>query len=200
MYSKNAIRIYSFLISIVVTFCVRQCSMKIYKVSQNIKEQIVTQEEVSKTKEIKDIKQEIEGNGREIQETQKVQSDKEIWQLMIPKIDLIAPIEEGTEQSTMKKAIGHFNGTETWEGNIGLAAHNRGTRSNFFENIKQLVKGDVIIYQKGEEKKQYIVDTVAIISEEDWSYLQNTIDNRITLITCVVNQPSYRLCIQGKES
>ena len=69
----------------------------------------------------------------------------------------------------------------------------------FFENIKQLVKGDVIIYQKGEEKKQYIVDTVAIISEEDWSYLQNTTDNRITLITCVINQPNYRLCVQGVE-
>jgi len=93
-----------------------------------------------------------------------------------------------------------LSGTGTWEGNIGLAAHNRGGRYNFFEEIKQLIKGDIIIYQKGEEQKQYIVDTVTIILEHDWSYLQNTSDNRITLITCVVNQPNYRLCVQGKES
>lgn len=87
-----------------------------------------------------------------------------------------------------------------WEGNIGLAAHNRGIRASFFENIKQLVKGDIIIYQKGDNQKQYIVDTIVIIQEQDWSYLQKTSDNRITLITCVINQPNYRLCVQGKES
>ena len=91
-------------------------------------------------------------------------------------------------------------GTGIWEGNIGLAAHNRGVRYNYFENIKQLVKGDIIIYQKGEEQKQYTVELVTIISERDWSYLQNTTDNRITLITCVMNQPEYRICVQGKES
>ena len=38
-----------------------------------------------------------------------------------------------------------------------------------------------------------------IISEEDWSYLKETEDNRITLITCVENQPKYRRCIQAIE-
>jgi len=113
MYSKNAIRIYSLLISIVITFCVRQCSMKILKVSNNIREQIVTQEKLYTTEEVKkqnDIKEEgsIKQEKEEIQEIQKTETTKEIWQLMIPKIDLIAPIEEGTEQVTMKKAIGHF--------------------------------------------------------------------------------------------
>lgn len=93
-----------------------------------------------------------------------------------------------------------MSGTSTWEGNIGLAAHNRGIRGNFFENIKQLVNGDIIIYQKGEQQKQYIVDLVTIISDRDWSYLQNSQENRITLITCVANQPDYRLCIQAKEN
>lgn len=86
-----------------------------------------------------------------------------------------------------------------WEGNIGLASHNRGMRANFFENIKQLLKGDMILYQKGDNTKQYEVESIMIISEQDWSYLQQTDDNRITLITCVNNQPSYRLCIQAKE-
>jgi len=29
--------------------------------------------------------------------------------------------------------------------------------------------------------------------------LKNTFDNRITLITCVEDQPEYRRCIQGTE-
>ena len=82
---------------------------------------------------------------------------------------------------------------------MGLASHNRGIRANFFENIKQLIRGDIIIYQKGDGQKQYTVETVTMILEQDWSYLQSTQDNRITLITCVSNQPTYRLCVQAKE-
>lgn len=106
MYSTNAIRIYSLVISIVITFCVRQCSIKIYKVSHNIKEQIVAQEEFI-TKEVEEIKEETEIESVEPVK-EEIQNNKETWQLMIPKIDLIAPIEEGTEQATIKKSIGHF--------------------------------------------------------------------------------------------
>ena len=38
-----------------------------------------------------------------------------------------------------------------------------------------------------------------IIDEEDWSYLQETEDNRITLITCEENREEYRRCIQALE-
>ena len=109
MYSTNAIRIYSLVITIVITFCVRQCSMKIYKVSHNVKEQRVVQEEFT-TKDVEEIKEEteIESVGQEKEEIHEIQNNKEIWQLMIPKIDLIAPIEEGTDQNTIKKSIGHF--------------------------------------------------------------------------------------------
>jgi len=38
-----------------------------------------------------------------------------------------------------------------------------------------------------------------VIEDTDWSYLQKTKENRITLITCVKNQPTKRLCVQGIE-
>ena len=38
-----------------------------------------------------------------------------------------------------------------------------------------------------------------VIEETDWSYLQETEDNRITLITCVANKPKNRLCVQAVE-
>ena len=55
----------------------------------------------------------------------------------------------------------------------------------------------VFLWGKGDNIKQYQVETVTIIQDNDWSYLQSTKDNRITLITCVKNEPNYRLCVQG---
>lgn len=49
----------------------------------------------------------------------------ELWQVEIPKIDLIAPIAQDTTQEVMEKYVGHFTKTAFWKGNIGLAAHNR---------------------------------------------------------------------------
>jgi len=48
-----------------------------------------------------------------------------VWQIEIPKINLIAPIAEGTSQDVMNEYVGHFENTSLWKGNIGLAAHNR---------------------------------------------------------------------------
>ena len=45
----------------------------------------------------------------------------------------------------------------------------------------------------------YIVETIEIIENTNWNYLKNTEDNRITLITCIENEPKYRRCIQGIE-
>lgn len=125
-------------------------------------------------------------------------STKEKWQLEIPKIDLKAHIAEGTEKETMDKYIGHFIETSKVNGNIGLAAHNRGYPVNYFARLKELEKYDVIIYKINEITKVYIVETKEIIEETDWSYLKTTIEDKITLITCVENKPNLRLCIQAE--
>jgi len=38
---------------------------------------------------------------------------------------------------------------------------------------------------------------VRVIADTDWSYLQGTADNRITLTTCLENQPTKRICVQA---
>ena len=38
--------------------------------------------------------------------------------------------------------VGHFENTEEWDGNVGLAAHNRGYPINYFANLKELKIGD----------------------------------------------------------
>ena len=45
----------------------------------------------------------------------------------------------------------------------------------------------------------YEIVLSTIIDETDWSYLEETEDNRITLITCEENKKEYRRCIQAIE-
>ena len=121
------------------------------------------------------------------------------WQVRIPKIGLIAPIKDGTNQEVLNEFVGHFEETEKQKGNVGLAAHNRGYPVNYFEKINLLEIGDEIYYlYKGIEIK-YVVSFKEIIEETNWNYLNNTENNRITLITCIENQPKYRLCVQAEE-
>lgn len=128
------------------------------------------------------------------------ENEKHIWQILIPSINVKANIAEGTNSNVIAKDVGHFPKTSTLNGNVGLAAHNRGIGvESYFKNIKKLKIGDEIIYQKDEEVKKYKVAKNVIIDETDWTYLQNTEDNRITLITCVENQPEYRRCVQAVE-
>ncbi len=140
-----------------------------------------------------------EENPNQTEESEKENQGINEWQLEIPIIELKAPIEEGTTKEVMDKYIGHFEETSKNNGNIGLVAHNRGFENNYFANIKKLKKGDTIIYYCNGEKREYQVEIVTIIKDTDWSYLEETEDNTITLITCVEGQREYRRCIQGKE-
>ena len=108
-------------------------------------------------------------------------------------------ISEGTTKEVMEDYIGHFEETTKENGNVGLAAHNRGYKNNYFQKIKQLKEGDSIFYTYKGETKEYLVTKHVIIKDTDWTYLENTKKNTITLITCVENEPEYRRCIQGEE-
>lgn len=130
------------------------------------------------------------------------QNTKEViknWQIEIPEISLIANISEGTDEETLKKYVGHFSGTPKEEGNIGLAAHNRGYHVNYFENLEKLEGGEEVKYTYGEFVKTYVVTQNIKISDIDWSYLENSNENQITLITCIENEPAYRRCVQAIE-
>lgn len=123
---------------------------------------------------------------------------KETWEIEIPKINLKAEIKDGTDQENLNKNIGHFVESGYIDGNVCLAAHNRGYKVNYFQNLKQLEKGDKIIYRYKDIELVYIVDTKKIIKDTDIQVIKATKENKITLITCVENQPEYRRCIQGK--
>ena len=122
-----------------------------------------------------------------------------IWQIKIPKINLIANIKEGTDEETLNQFVGHFEETQRQDGNIGLAAHNRGYEVNYFARLRELKKGDEIIYQYKNYNKTYEVIRVLIIKDTNWDILEDTEENILTLITCVENEPEFRRCVQAEE-
>ena len=130
---------------------------------------------------------------------EKVENKDDEWYLEIPCINLKANIKEGTTKEIMEDYIGHFEETEKDIGNIGLAAHNRGYKNNYFQNLKELKQNDEIYYKYKNEKRKYVVIKNIIIEDTDWTNLEESDGNIITLITCVENQPEYRRCVQGKE-
>lgn len=124
---------------------------------------------------------------------------EEEWKLLIPKINVTANIKEGTSGEIINNYIGHFEETPKENGNIGLIAASAGYKENYFINLEDLAENDVIIYVKDEIRKEYKVISNAIIEQTDWSYLSSTDDNRITLITGILEQPEKRRCVQAIE-
>lgn len=122
---------------------------------------------------------------------------QKIWQIEIPKINLVAPIAEGTSANIMNEYVGHFEETPKNKGNIGLAAHNRGYKVNYFKDLKLLQKGDLIIYTYNGEISKYSVNELGIIKDTDWSKLENSNQDKLTLITCLEDEPEYRRYIQA---
>ena len=192
-YSTTYINILSFAISIIIFFTTNIffSNYNIFKSKSFLEANVqvessniqVNPDEDEKKDTIEDAKEEA----------------KEEWYLEIPCISLRAHIKEGTTKEIMDDYIGHFEDTKVEDGNIGLAAHNRGYKNNYFERLKELKEGDKIYYYHNNYKKEYTVEKHIIIKDTDWTNLENTIENKITLITCVENQKEYRRCIQGKE-
>ncbi len=133
-------------------------------------------------------------------EQEEIIDDSMIGTLTIPKINLIdVEIRETVELETLSHSIGHFESTNIYNGNIGLASHNAGTKANYFADINKLELEDEIYYKTKYGTKKYIVDNITQIDSYDWSKLEQTEDNRITLITCISSNPNMRLCVQGVE-
>lgn len=187
IYTNKYINLISLIITIIIFSILNLFFIKTPEISEKEIPNIISK--IDFKKEEKNIKTETEIPEEELEK----------WYVEIPKINLKAPIAEGTEKETLDTKIGHFTETGLTTGNVGLAGHNRGYEYNYFENLKKLKKEDEIIYKYLDYKETYKIDKIEIIKNTDWSYLNNTEENKITLITCVENEPQYRRCIQAVQ-
>lgn len=124
--------------------------------------------------------------------------DGSIGMLKIPSLNINMKVWEGETRASMAKGLGHYSSTSGWDGNVGICGHNRGAKYNI-GSIRNLEIGDTITYSTVYGTRTYAVILVKTISDSDWSYLQTTADNRITITTCLANQPSKRVCVQAVE-
>ena len=185
IYSTKGINLISLVISIVI-FLIVNFFINNFNNTQNFFQSNIDSEFI--------IKDQNQSN-----EEEPINIDEKNWYIEIDSINLIAPIKDGVDDETLAKYVGHFKETSLNVGNVGLAAHNRGYEENYFENLKDVKKGDEIKYIYENISKIYVVDTIEVIRNTDWSYLENTDENKITLITCVENEPKFRRCVQATE-
>ena len=74
-------------------------------------------------------------NNFQIYKTKLNKKEEVIWKIEIPKINLNAEIKDGVDQENLNKYVGHFEESGYISGNICLAAHNRGYKVNYFQNL-----------------------------------------------------------------
>ncbi len=196
-YNKRSITIYSIIITIIVYIFI-QIILSSFNFNQKKEKSSVLVLKTSNVNPIVEISKDKQIN-KFFNSDNENKYSKYDWRIIISKINLNAPILEGTSKETLRKGVGHFEKTSSWNGNVCLAAHNRGYKYNYFQELKKLEIGDRILYQKQEESREYKVCYKEKIMETDLSKIEETKENRITLITCVENMPEYRLCIQAEE-
>lgn len=127
-----------------------------------------------------------------------IDEDGILGTLRIDAVDLNVSVYEGESATILKKGVGHISSTSVWDGNVALAAHNRGA-SDYFGEIHTLEIGDVIRYSTALGTRKYEVTSVKQIKETDLSGTTPSSDNRITLITCVRDVAELRWQVTARE-
>ena len=105
-----------------------------------------------------------------------------IGRISIPRLHLAAIVEEGVDNTTLSRAVGHIPGTalpgET--GNIGIAGH----RDTFFRALKDLQPHDQIDFTTHAGRFHYIVESLTVVDPTDVSVLRSKGGHDLTIVTC----------------
>ena len=153
----------------------------------------------SKLVNVEDIKTDDNYENITYDKTEDVWDDSVLGIITIEKIGLNATVKEGTTSDILLEYVGHIENTSTYDGNIGLAGHNRGCKNSYFARLNELKIGDEIRYKTKFYERTYVVDNIQVILETDWGLLQSTEENKLSLITCITNKRKQRLCVQATE-
>ena len=106
-----------------------------------------------------------------------------LGRIEVSRIGLSAMIMEGIDSKTLRRAVGHFPGTELpgKQGNFVIAGH----RDTFFRPLRKIQLGDEIMLTTLHESYRYRVVSTRVTQPEDTSALDNFDDDSImTLVTC----------------
>jgi sortase A len=102
--------------------------------------------------------------------------------LRIPKLNLEAPVLEGTDEFTLNRGVGRITSTSLpgQDGNIGIAGH----RDGFFRGLRGVKTGDTIELVRFSQTDVYVVDRIRITRADDLGVLRTRGKPSLTLVTC----------------
>ncbi len=125
-----------------------------------------------------------------------IDGEKVLGIIKIDKINFEGLVYEGTSLSTLSKGVGHLSNSPYFNGNVCLAAHNT---SKFWAKLNTLENGDTITYTSFLGTKEYQVNNITQVEETDWTLLNDTEENYLTLVTCIKGKSNLRLVVQAVE-
>ena len=105
-----------------------------------------------------------------------------LGRIEITRIGLAAMILEGTDERTLRRAVGHIPGTPLpgqW-GNVAIAGH----RDTFFRALRNIRNDDEITLTTLDGSYRYLVDSTQVVAPENTQVLDDSGDTIITLVTC----------------
>jgi sortase A len=123
----------------------------------------------------------------------------------IPSIHVDLPIFHGTGEEVLGRGIGHLYGSSLPVGGPGthavLTGHNGFVQATLFDDIDELVEGDLIIVTTLGEDLYYEVDsTETVLPDETDSLRQVPGRDYITLVTCTpTGVNTHRLLVRAER-
>ena len=105
-----------------------------------------------------------------------------LGRIEISAIGLEVMILEGTEDETLRRAVGHIPGTSLpgQNGNVAIAGH----RDTFFRQLRNIQKDDEITLTTLNGSYRYRVDSTKIVEPEEIGVLYDSGGAILTLVTC----------------
>jgi len=102
--------------------------------------------------------------------------------LRIPRVNLMAPVLEGTDEFTLNRGVGHIHGTAGPKdpGNFGIAGH----RDGFFRALKDIAIGDTVEIELRDRLVLYRVTNTSIVDPTQIGVLRDRSVSSLTLVTC----------------
>ncbi len=109
-------------------------------------------------------------------------ADHTLGRIEIPRVGVSAPILEGVDDRTIRRAVGHFPETPLPPdaGNVALAAH----RTTLFYGLRHIRVGDAITLTTPKGAFRYTVARTWVVVPTDVSVLDDSAGRTLTLVTC----------------
>jgi sortase A len=132
--------------------------------------------------QIKDLKPSISTEGRVLPVSFHSSKGDALGEIELTRIGVTAMILEGTDERTLRRAVGHIPGTPLpgQPGNVGIAGH----RDTFFRALRNVRQDDEITLMTLDGSYRYRVDSIKVVGPKDTQVLDNSDGDSLTLVTC----------------